>query len=156
MTAFWDIGPCSLVRVDWRIRGAYCLSHQGSDAGSLFIAPAVKGWMTCFPKESFDYTETKLTPWRKNPKVYHRTHNSPPPIPVLRQSNPIHNPQANLPKINSDPIFPPMPWSSQWSLSFGLSHLNLVHISLLSHAVECIYSDVNNITEVETVFDCVI
>jgi hypothetical protein len=47
----------------------------------------------------------KLTPWRKNPKVHRRTHNSPPPIPVLSQSNPIHTPQANLPKIHSDPIF---------------------------------------------------
>jgi hypothetical protein len=27
-----------------------------------------------------------------------------------------------------------MPWSSKWSLSFGLSHQNLVHFSLLSHA----------------------
>jgi hypothetical protein len=27
-----------------------------------------------------------------------------------------------------------MPWSSKWSLSFWLSHQNLVHISVLSHA----------------------
>jgi hypothetical protein len=27
-----------------------------------------------------------------------------------------------------------MPWSSKWSLSFWLSHQNLVHIPLLSHA----------------------
>jgi hypothetical protein len=75
-----------------------------------------------------------LTPWRKNPKVHHRTHNSPPPVPIPSQSNPIHTPQANLPKIHSDPIFPPTPWSSQWPLSFRLSHQNLVHFSLLSHA----------------------
>jgi hypothetical protein len=58
--------------------------------------------------------------------VHHRTHNSPPPVPVLSQSNPIHTPQTNLPKIHSDPIFPPTPRSSQWYLSFGLSHQNLV------------------------------
>jgi hypothetical protein len=67
-----------------------------------------------------------LTPWRKNPKDLHRTHNSPPSVPVLSQSNPIRIPQANLPKIHSDPIFSPTSWSSEWSLSFGLSHQNLV------------------------------
>jgi hypothetical protein len=25
----------------------------------------------------------QLTPWRKNPHIHHRTHNSPPPFPVL-------------------------------------------------------------------------
>jgi hypothetical protein len=40
-----------------------------------------------------------------NPKIHHRTHNSPPPVPFPSHSNPIHIPQANLPKIHSDPIF---------------------------------------------------
>jgi hypothetical protein len=55
------------------------------------------------------------------------------PCPEPIESNPPP-PQANLPKIHSDPIFPPTPWSSNWSLSFELSHQNLVHLSLLSHA----------------------
>jgi hypothetical protein len=29
MIAFWDTTPCSLVGVDCRLRGAYCLHHQG-------------------------------------------------------------------------------------------------------------------------------
>jgi hypothetical protein len=33
-------------------------------------------------------------------KVHHRTHNSPPPVPVLSLSNPIHTVQINLPKIH--------------------------------------------------------
>jgi hypothetical protein len=78
--------------------------------------------------------EWYLTPWRKNPKVHHRTHNSPPPVPVLSQSNPIHTPQASLPKIHSNPIFPPTPWSSKSSPSLGISPPNLVYFSLLSHA----------------------
>jgi hypothetical protein len=28
LTAFWDIPPCSLVEIDRRFRGAYCLHHQ--------------------------------------------------------------------------------------------------------------------------------
>jgi hypothetical protein len=37
----------------------------------------------------------------QEPEGYHRTHNSPPPIPVLGQSNPIYTPQANIPMIMS-------------------------------------------------------
>jgi hypothetical protein len=29
MRAVWDIAPCSLVGADGRLRGAYCLHHQG-------------------------------------------------------------------------------------------------------------------------------
>jgi hypothetical protein len=34
MTAFWDILPCSLVEVDLRFRGAYCLPDDG---GSMHL-----------------------------------------------------------------------------------------------------------------------
>jgi hypothetical protein len=30
MTAFWGIVPCSLVKIDKRFRGAFCLHHQGT------------------------------------------------------------------------------------------------------------------------------
>jgi hypothetical protein len=43
--------------------------------------------------------------------------NSPPTVPILSQSNPIHIPQTSL-LIHSDPIFSPTSWSSEWSLSF--------------------------------------
>jgi hypothetical protein len=69
-----------------------------------------------------------ITPWRKSPKVHHRIHSSSPPVPILSQLNPM--PPANLPKIHSDPILPFTPWSSEWSLSFGLSLQNLVHPSM--------------------------
>jgi hypothetical protein len=37
MTAFWDIAPCSLIEVDRRFRGAYCVHHQGDDGGSKHL-----------------------------------------------------------------------------------------------------------------------
>jgi hypothetical protein len=35
MAVFWDEAPCSLVDIDWRFRGAYCLRR-------LFINVAVR------------------------------------------------------------------------------------------------------------------
>jgi hypothetical protein len=34
MTVFCDAAPCSLVEVNRRFRGKYCLYHQGDDGGS--------------------------------------------------------------------------------------------------------------------------
>jgi hypothetical protein len=34
-TALWDIAPCSLVEVDRRFKGAYCLHYQGDDNGPV-------------------------------------------------------------------------------------------------------------------------
>jgi hypothetical protein len=31
MRAFWDIVPCSLIKVDQHFRGAYRLHHQGDE-----------------------------------------------------------------------------------------------------------------------------
>jgi hypothetical protein len=30
MTNFWVVAPCSLVNIDRRFRGAYCLLHHGN------------------------------------------------------------------------------------------------------------------------------
>jgi hypothetical protein len=45
MTVFWDVAPCSLVEVDRRFRGAYCLHIQGdiSEKAVSFIL-AVRTW----------------------------------------------------------------------------------------------------------------
>jgi hypothetical protein len=33
MTTFWDTAPCSVVEVDGRLRGSYCLHDNGDDGG---------------------------------------------------------------------------------------------------------------------------
>jgi hypothetical protein len=84
----------------------------------------------------FQFATNDLTPWRQNLEVHDRIHNSPPPNPVLCQVNPHPTPPppTNPLKINSVPILPSTPRSSEWSLSFGLSNQNLVYFSLLSCA----------------------
>jgi hypothetical protein len=53
------------------------------------------------------------------------------------ESTPHPPPPSNLPKIHSDPILPSTPRSSGWSLSFGLSHQNLVHFPLPPMRATC-------------------
>jgi hypothetical protein len=38
MTGVWDIAPCSLVEVDRRFRGAYCLHHRGALSSNTVIS----------------------------------------------------------------------------------------------------------------------
>jgi hypothetical protein len=53
-----------------------------------------------------------------NPKVHYRVHKNPP----LSQINSIHTIPSYLSKIRFNIVQPPTPWSSQWSLSFGITH----------------------------------
>jgi hypothetical protein len=80
-----------------------------------------------------DRPANQLTTWRQNPKVHHCIHNILPRDPTLNQLNPLC-PSANLREIHSDSILPSTSRSYEWSLSFELSHQNLVHFSILSHA----------------------
>jgi hypothetical protein len=55
-----------------------------------------------------------------NPKVHYRVHESPTLIHILRQINPGHSIPSS--KIHFNIVHSPTSWSSQWALSFWLSH----------------------------------
>jgi hypothetical protein len=42
MVVFWDVAQCSLVDIDRRCRGAYCLHHRGDEKTAIFILVTVR------------------------------------------------------------------------------------------------------------------
>ena len=75
-----------------------------------------------------------------DPKIHYRIHKFPPPVPILSQLDPVHNPTYHFLKIHLNIILPSMPGSPKWSLSLRFSHLNPIYASPLPHTRYVPYS----------------
>ena len=75
----------------------------------------------------------KFSAFYGTPNVQYRIHKCLPPVPILSQLDPVHNPTSHFLKFRLNIILQSTPWSLKWSLSLRFPHQNPVYASALPH-----------------------
>ena len=78
-------------------------------------------------------SQSRNSPHFWSPKVPHRTHKRPPPVPILSQLHPVPTTPSHFLKIPLDIILPSTSGSPQWSFSLRFTNQNPVHTSTIPH-----------------------
>jgi len=112
---------------------------------------------SCTCRRSLTHTYLLITPWSRvilekltgsqivkkfprmlwNPKVHYRIHNSPPPVPILNQLDPVHALTSHFLKIHLNIILPSTPGPFKWPLSLRFSHQNRMYTFTLPIRATC-------------------
>jgi len=105
----------------------YCIKSQ-------FISPILTPWSRVLLENQTGFQLVKKFPTFYGTRRFITCiHNSPPPVPILIQLDPVHTPKSHFLKIHLNIILPTTPGSPKWSLNFGFFHQNPVYASLLPH-----------------------